>query len=263
MSDFIDHLLAQARPDAETALAPRAQSRFEPTPAADEAGFAPVAAPELPFATPIGPPVAERSPPRQAKPPRVERLEVQEFEAAAPRPVPAEARIPPIGAEEVRPGRASTPVRPEPDSPAPDDAEEPRTILQPAAELRPYEVQVQLPGEIAAGDPGEILRETIVRETLREIVPAEPAPDNPRIAAGETLTPAADPPPLAAAVPAQPQLMRSIPPPASPASPAAIVEVRIGRIEIHAGERASPAVEAAPAPVTAGPSRLDRYLARG
>jgi|GEM_PF-4660205 len=256
MSDFIDHLLAQVRPDAETALAPRVQSRFEPLPAAEDGGFDPAAAPEPAVATPIPAPMAELSPPRQTRPPpRVQPLDVQESEVA-PRPLPAEARITPLRAEETRPA----PVEPEADSPAPHDAAEPP--FQPAAELWHYEVQVPAPAELAEVEPGEVFRETIVRESLREIVPAEPSTDMPPREVADSLAPAADPPPLAAAAPAQPQLARAIPEAAPPASPAPIVEIRIGRIEIHSAEPAAPSVEAAPAPVAAGASRLDRYLAR-
>ena len=125
-------------------------------------------------------------------------------------------------------------------------------------------MQVPVPGEAAAAEPGAAVHELTIRETLREIAPAEPAPaEAPLPEIVEALAPRADPPPLAAAAPVQPQLAPEIAEPAPPPAPAPVVEVRIGRIEIHAPQPQAPTIEAAPRPAAAGASRLDRFLARG
>jgi hypothetical protein len=261
MSDFIDHLLAQAQPGAAVALAPPAPSRFEPVPVAEEAGSERIAAPDVAVAAAIPAPAIQLSPPRQQTPRRAERPETQEPQLLPhPAPAPAETRVAPLLAEE--PDRRAAPVEPAADASAPRDSDQPHASVPSAAESRPYEVQVPIAGEIEAVEPRALVRETLTRETLREVLPAEPAAGAPPPDIAEPVVPAVAAPPLAVLAPVQPRLAPVMAEAAVPPPPAPIVEVRIGRIEIHAAPPASPVAEAAPGPAAAGPSRLDRYLVR-
>ena len=120
MSDFLDHLLAQVRPGAATALEPRTPSRFEPVRMAEDGGPESVAAIEPVVAAPAAAPVPELSPLRRSQRARVERPAVQE-PAVAPRPAPAEARIAPLEAEGP-PRRRPLPAEPAADAPVPREA---------------------------------------------------------------------------------------------------------------------------------------------
>jgi hypothetical protein len=262
MSDFIDHLLAQVRPGTAAVLEPRAPSRFELARPAGDDGSESVAVPEPAVAPAVAAPVTALSPPRRAKRAPVAPPAVREPEVSA-RPAPVEARPPPLWTEGPEPPRRPLTAGPAADAPVPHRADAPRSADQPAAELRPHEVRVEVPGEPAAVEPREIVHELVIRETPREIAPPEPAAEASRPEVAEPLIPRADPPPLAALAPVQPQLPAAIAEPAPREPPLPIVEVRIGRIEIHAPPSPAPAAEAAPPPAAASASRLDRYLSRG
>ncbi|MCW3846504.1 hypothetical protein OF829_04585 [Sphingomonas sp. LB-2] len=265
MSDFLGHLLAQARPEGQPALGPLPLMRFEGGAAIDESGGIDFVAEADPapgvLAMPrTAAPAAETEPPPQrahgpvaieaaapfAPAPAIETRETDAFQPVLPAPVVTEITTPVIRELstfeqllEIVP-QSVAPVT----QPARDDARDPapQTIVEQPIAGAPLEpAGAPEPGEQAAApSPG----------------PAEPGP---HAEAGEPLSPL--PPPLAAA-PLQPQPAPEIAAPIAEPPPLPVVEVHIGRIEIHAPEAPAPVVAAPPA-AAAGGSRLDRYLARG
>ncbi|HMC91188.1 MAG TPA: hypothetical protein VKI45_01895 [Allosphingosinicella sp.] len=266
MSDFLDHLLAQVRPAAAAALEPRTHSRFEPLGEPREnggPGFAtesrPVTAP-APDAPEPGRRTAEGRP-------------VQE-PPAAPRRPRAEAEPAPLPARDsLRPEQSAAPPSP---SAAAHAARAPEPAAHEDRERRPP-AGVQAP----AAQPGGVVRELVIRQIREETAAAGPAPATaPPPEPLERLAPAAEPPrpsaempvqpqrapdpaPLSPGVPVQPQLAAAPRGRAAPPAPAPIVEVRIGRIEIHAPSPGASPAEPAPRPAAGRSSRLERFLARG
>lgn len=264
MSDFIGHLLAQARPAGVPGLEPRTPSRFEAqwgeAPATEtiaEADSAPAAAARE--AAPLPSRAAETilQQPAMAPAPRRPRRAADPVETALPVAAPTELADP------------FRPVLPPPREAAPERIVTER-IFSEAREI--------LPAPVTTPQASEVTPQTIV--TVETVVPSDPAsapaeaasadaetvPVEPSLAPAEPL-PATEPlapivPPPIAIAPLEPQIAPAVIAPQPEPIPAPVVEVRIGRIEIHAPEP-QPLPAAAPAPAAAsGGSRLDLYLAR-
>jgi hypothetical protein len=262
MSDFLDHLLAQVLTPARAAIEPRAPSRFEPPAGPAEGEPMPMPDP-APVAAAAPAPAAEAPAPQDRRTRPGQPLDEM---PGAPRAVPAEAAAEPVP-------RANRPRRGRPTDP--DEAgavaravEPPGPIVQPAAPVAPHraEAVITMTVETRVHERTDRFQERVTRETVHDIAPpgapplqpAEPVP-------AETVFPRIPPPATSAAAPVQPRLPAAgfeLPPAAPP--PAPVVELRIGRIEIHAPELpAASAAQAAPLAAAAGGSRLDRFLARG
>jgi hypothetical protein len=251
MSDFLDHLIAQALPAVTPPLAPRTPSRFEPVDferldAGADAGQAPPAR-------------IETAPP--APPPPTGRMEQPTAPEAAPmlqRPAPApSAARAPSHARPAEPAAAPASEPASPDPPSTRRARIPSSVPDPpfAEPPSPHRhrdtetADVPKPAEGPSPGPAAPVESVRERATV-EVVPRDSAPVPPRPAL---------PPQTQAAV--RPSLPPAVAAPAAPSPPPPTVEVRIGRIEIVAPSAPAPAEAPRPAQ-PAGDSRLERYLAR-
>jgi hypothetical protein len=233
MSDFLELILARSYGEVPGAVGPRPVARFElPDHTAPEAETPPAAAPQRP--PPAVPPVAAPVAPSPPTPPTVMREQFTTHDQLTIRGTR-------IGQAPAPPALPAEPMERE---------AAPSTVVKPMA-VRASAPRDEPPPAEAEPRPPAVMP------------PLEPSQGPAAIA---PLLPRQDEPPSQGPAAIAPLLPRQDEPPPTARSPAPVVHVRIGRVELHGPVPvASPPRPPAPrsAPASARPVRsLDEYLRR-